>query len=98
MYEYAETLLKTCEIYRAGSESYADFAEETESRMVGLLFSEGDFTRFVDDCLRIRFSGSTASETELRQCQDFVTTLADKIYSRSDKPHKLAMLLISVLK
>ena len=98
MYEYAETLLKTCEIYRAGSESYADFAEETESRMVGFLFSEGDFTRFVDDCLRIRFSGSTASETELSQCQDFVTTLADKIYSRSDKPHKLAMLLISVLK
>lgn len=97
MYSYAEELLKLHGLSR-GNSSYADFARDTEKVLGGIRFDPGAFSSFIDICLATVFGGSTASETELKQCADFVRGLADTTYKMEDKPHKIAMLLISVLR
>ncbi|MDE6665249.1 MAG: transglutaminase-like domain-containing protein [Ruminococcus sp.] len=97
MYSYAEKLLASQKIRREDL-NFIEFAEFTEKNMGGKLFSEGDFSRFMDISLRAGFSNTSPDNEELKFCRKFVTELSCKIYEQSDFIHKFIIKFITVLK
>lgn len=97
MYSYAEKLLASQKL-RKGDLKFSEFAELAEKNMSGKLFSEGDFSRFMDISLTAGFSNASPDSEEIKFCRKFVTELSGKIYEQSNFIHKFIMKFITVLK
>lgn len=97
MYSYAEKLLASQKL-RKEDMKFSEFAELAEKNMSGKLFSEGDFSRFMNISLTAGFSNTSPDNEEIKFCRKFVTELSGKIYEQSDFIHKFIMKFITVLK
>ena len=97
MYSYAEKLLASQKLTKKDL-NFSEFAELAEKNMSGKLFSEGDFSRFMDISLTAGFSNTSPNGEEVKFCNKFVTELSDKIYEQSDFIHRFIMKFITVLK
>ncbi len=97
MYEHSMALLKLGGIVQ-GNRGFADFAEDTEKAVGGLRFPQGEFSQFMDICLRTVFSQQNATKEELEKCRSFVSELSDNTYSKASRIEKLLMKLVYVLK
>lgn len=97
MYNYAEKLLASQKLTKKDL-NFSEFAELAEKNMSGKLFSEGDFSRFMDISLTAGFSNTSPNGEEVKFCNKFVTELSDKIYEQSDFIHRFIMKFITVLK
>lgn len=96
MYDYAEKLLATQKL-RQEDLNFKEFAEKTEKVLGGKVFTDGDFSNFMDVSLRAGFSNSSPTNDEVTFCNSFVSGMSDKIYEQSDLIHKFIMKFVTVL-
>lgn len=96
IYSYTEKLLKY-KNYSQKNMSYTEFAEYIEKSLGGVYFPENSFKNLVDISLQNAFSKKIPENSELKECIDFTSVLAENIYKKADKHSKIYLKFIIVL-
>lgn len=96
MYDYAEKLLATQKL-KQEELNFKEFAEKAEKIFGGKIFTEGEFSNFMDISLKAGFSNTSPTNEEINFCNNLVKDMSAKIYEQSSFIHRFIMKFVTVL-
>lgn len=96
MYDYAEKLLATQKLKQEDM-NFREFAEKAEKTFGGKIFTDGDFSNFMNVSLKAGFSNDSPTDEEVNFCNSLVSGMSGKIYEQSDFIHRFIMKFVTVL-
>lgn len=96
MYDYAEKLLATQKLKQEDM-NFREFAEKVEKTFGGKIFTDGDFSNFMNVSLKAGFSNDPPTDDEVNFCNSLVSGMSGKIYEQSDFIHRFIMKFVTVL-
>lgn len=96
MYDYAEKLLATQKL-KQEELNFKEFAEKAEKTFGGKIFTEGEFSNFMDISLKAGFSNTSPTNEEINFCNNLVKDMSAKIYEQSGFIHRFIMKFVTVL-
>lgn len=96
MYDYAEKLLATQKLKQEDM-NFREFAEKAEKTLGGRIFTDGDFSNFMNVSLKAGFSNDSPTDEEVNFCNSLVSGMSGKIYEQSDFIHRFIMKFVTVL-
>lgn len=96
MYDYAEKLLATQKL-KQEELNFKEFSEKAEKTFGGKIFTEGEFSHFMDISLKAGFSNTSPTNEEINFCNNLVKDMSAKIYEQSGFIHRFIMKFVTVL-